>query len=427
MTKQYPSLRQWAVFLFVVLLFLGVKPLKAQHQWQYLGDYDGFYRLYDANHFCIANGRSAQYTQDGGATFTNLGLSIPASGLLAVDYVSPNELMALSSAGGSLELHYSNDGGASFSSKGTVLAPSLLGLNNREFYFLDANVGFIFQQVMYNNNLLNLLLKTKDGGANWSIVEDTGSFDLSNNLYFDKSGNIFAAASIQGITGLFLSQDTGKSFTSLSGSIPNITDGINLAYDGQQSFMVNNVIGSNHSCCYISRDGGANFSAWAASSGGGTGLAFNAPSNVVVLGGSDTTALSTDNGNSFSTLRFGAEKPSGSFYFIGAGADGHSFHIHDGNAKLWVYSPQKLSLNEDRTENAFSLFPNPASDYLELHSKSESRITGLVKIYDSKGQLHREIEPSTAERILISSLEPGCYWLLLQDEQRLHVLPFIKK
>ena len=163
-------------------------------------------------------------------------------------------------------------------------------------------------------------------------------------MYFDKNGNIFAAANIQG-QGLYLSQDTGQSFTLLSGNIPNITAGINLAFDGQQTFMVNDVIGSGNSCCYISTDGGASFVPWAGSSSGGTDLAFNGPSSVLVYGTSDTTALSTDTGNSFNTVRFGTELPSGSFYFIGSADDGQGFHLHDGNAKLWFYSPNNIGLD----------------------------------------------------------------------------------
>jgi len=148
----------------LLISFLLSPQAEAQYQWQYLGNYDGFYSLYDANHYCIKDGFFAQYTQDGGANFSNLGL--PSSGLLAVHYLSSNEMMALTSAGELLELHHSTDGGATFSSKGNVLDPSILGLTNREFFFLDANIGFIFTQAMVDNDLVNILLKTGDGGSN---------------------------------------------------------------------------------------------------------------------------------------------------------------------------------------------------------------------------------------------------------------------
>lgn len=405
--KNYSTHTKGLIILAFSLLLGHVA--SAQYEWHYVGDYSGIYSMYDADNFCIKDGAFAKVSQDGGATFSNLGL--PASPLLAVHYISANELMALSSAGGSLELFHSTDGGLNFTSKGNVLDPSiLLGLSNRDFYFLNADVGFIFQQVSYDGDLIDVLFKTIDGGQNWAVVEDTTAFDVSVNMYFDEEGNIFAAGNISG-QGLYVSQDTGKSFTKLAGSIPVYSSGLNLAYDGQQTFFVNDVPGSGNSCCYISTDGGATFSPWASSASGGDDLAFNGPNQVLVFGGSDTTALSVDNGQTFNTVRFGADKPSGSFYFIHASDNGKAFYLNDGNAKLWVYEGSSIGVSENILHEEIAVFPNPATESISLEIPQHVEILD-VNVLDLSGQvLLNQTLVGTSQQLDISTLPVGVYIL----------------
>lgn len=392
-------------FLIInVLLSFGAA---AQYSWQYVGDYDGFYSLYDANHFCIKDGFTAQFTQDGGTNFTTLDLA--TNQILAVQYLSTSEIMALTSAGGSLELFKSTDGGTNFTSQGLVLDPAFLGLNNREFFFIDANTGFIFNQVMYDGDLINVLFKTSNGGQNWSVVQDTTAFDVSDYMYFDKQGNIFAVGKMP-TTGLYVSNDFGTTFTALGGSLPNYTSGVKLAYDGNQTYMANGIIGSSNSCCYISTDGGATFSTWSASSSGGTSLAFNSPSHVLVFGTSDTTALSTDNGASFNTVRFGVEKPSGSFYFIGSGDNDQSFYVHDGNAKLWVYDGSSVNLNELDDVVELNVFPNPTTSFIRIELPESNQQQFSLMIHDLQGKRVIEEELTSVDPIIqVENLKQGVY------------------
>lgn len=417
MQKKYSSLPNIKNLLLGFFLLLTLQ-ISAQATWQYIDNYDGFYGLYDANHFCIKDGFTAEYTNDGGASFNTLGL--PANQLLALQYLSTSEIMALTSAGGSLELFRSTDGGANFNSQGTILDPAFLGLNNREFFFLNANTGFVFNQVMFDGDLFELLLKTSDGGQNWSIVEDTTAFDVAIQMFFDRDGNIFGAAKMQGF-GLYVSQDTGKTFTKLSGTIPNITSGLNFAYDGAQTFMINDVIGSGNSCCYISTDNGLSFSAWTASSSGGQALAFNRPSNVLVFGGSDTTSLSTDNGATFNTIRFGNDKPSGSIYFIGSGDDGQSFYLYDGNAKLWVYNSNSVRLNEEAFQS-FSIYPNPAKNFLQVETPQGEKLGSTIQVFEPSGRLVLKEKITSQEQMInITNLKPGSYIMKLKHNQHTYL------
>jgi hypothetical protein len=413
MKKNSSSRQRSASLIFTFIFLSSLSPfLNAQATWQYQGDYSAIYSVYDAHHYCIKDGAFAKITSDGGATYTNLGL--PASGLLAVQYLSPSELMALSSAGGQLELHHSNDGGLTFNSKGTVLDASILGLNNREFYFLNATTGFIYNQVMFDGNLMNLLLKTENGGQSWSILGDTTGFDQSNYMYFDKDGNIFGAGSMQGY-GLYVSQDTGKTFQLLNGNIPNITSGVEFAYDGVQTFMVTGVVGSNNDCCYISTDGGNSFNSWTVGTGGGQSIAFTKPGNVLIFGTSDTTALSNDNGNSFSTLRFGADKPAGSVYFIHSFDNDQGFYLYDGNAKLWIYGLNNIGLSEQMLAQTFSFCPNPVEDFIQIERPYSSPGQLQLYIYNSSGQLIHTHQINTLHPVNLSHLQAGTYFLSLQS------------
>lgn len=385
MKNQYLKFITTKSFLIIGLWLLVIPALKAQYNWSYVDNYDAIYSVYDVNHFCVKDGAFAKVTQDGGASLSNLGL--PASGLLAVQYLSTTEMMALTSAGGALELHHSTDGGASFSSKGTVLDPAvLLGLSNREFFFLDANHGFIFNAAMLDGDFIEILLKTSDGGQSWTILGDTLGFDLSVNMFFDKEGNIFGAAKMQG-HGLYVSQDTGKTFTRLSGNIPNITAGVEYAYDGNNTFMVTDVVGSNNDCCYISTDGGNSFNSWSVGTGGGNHIAFNRPSEVLIFGTSDTTRLSTDNGATFNTVRFGAEKPIGSVYFIHSFENGLGFYLYDGSAKLWFLNRGgNISLAEGGQIPTFNFSPNPVSDQVQIQIPGAPTKDLKFKVYSLLGQ-----------------------------------------
>lgn len=416
-----------AKLLFILAIgFLNSLQLQAQYSWHYLGNYDGVYSLYDADHFCIKDGAFAKVSQDGGASFTNLG--VPAAGLLAVHYISASELMALTSAGGSLELFYSSDGGVSFTSKGNVLDPNiLLGLSNRDLFFLNANVGFVFQQVSYDGDLIDVLLKTKDGGQSWNVVGDTTAFDVSVNMHFDHDGNIFAAGKLSGL-GFYVSQDTGKTFTQLAGNVPVINSGTHMAFDGNQTYFVNDVPGTGNSCCYISTDGGATFTPWTASASGGSDLAFISPNNVLVFGGSDTTALSVDNGQSFNTVRFGSDKPVGSTYFIHASDNGQAFYLNDGSAQLWVYEASSIGTVENDVLIKVALFPNPAEEYLRIELPIEAPTPFEVRVMNLSGQalLRDEMEFPNSE-LDISSLPAGSYLLSIALEgQSPAVLHFVK-
>ena len=407
------SLFKFNVWLlgFIILFGLLTTSSKAQYTWQYIENFDNVMGLYDAQHFVVEDGnRKYKYTADGGTTLLNLGLPISSPRRLStVEYLSPTEMMALVFTGSSFEFHKSTDGGATFSPAVNVLSPGMAPLNIPQMVFFDNMEGVVYDKVSYKSDLIPVLFKTTDGGASWNLATaDTFAFEDAYDMEIYRAGHIVVASNLP--QGIEISTDRGATFTSLA-SLPPITSGIRMAYDGQQNIWATNIAGSQNANCYVSADGGNSWNPWTAVPDGDD-VQFTQPSNLLIFGSADTTALSTDGGSTFSTVHFPATKPVGSLLRIRTGGDQQTFYVMDGTARLWILTNSPgIGMEELTTANPIHLYPNPAHDQLTIQGYQ-----GEARIYTLNGQLSQKLMVDD-QAIDISSLTPGLYFIELENSR----------
>ncbi len=90
------------------------------------------------------------------------------------------------------------------------------------------------------------------------------------------------------------------------------------------------------------------------------------------------------------------------------------------------YDCQSVGINEFDKSNPIEIFPNPASNYLNIDFGSENQNLTNVSIHNSIGQVvinHKE--PSL--EINIEKLKPGIYFVIVQDGKDKYTGKFIKE
>lgn len=94
---------------------------------------------------------------------------------------------------------------------------------------------------------------------------------------------------------------------------------------------------------------------------------------------------------------------------------------------VFVFDPTATSVEDDLRDNVFSIFPNPATDYIEINSPSINRRVdgnGDIRIYNVLGEIvmSEVVQNFEPLRIDVSSLPPGLYFVRVVDK----VFKFVK-
>jgi uncharacterized surface protein with fasciclin (FAS1) repeats len=104
-------------------------------------------------------------------------------------------------------------------------------------------------------------------------------------------------------------------------------------------------------------------------------------------------------------------------------ADNGVVHVID----AVLLPPAVTSLDDNSIENAeIAIYPNPASDYLNVGLNGIETEGLKIRIINASGTIFNEfVMNSTNERLDISSLSPGFYYLLISDNDSVSSLKFI--
>lgn len=112
--------------------------------------------------------------------------------------------------------------------------------------------------------------------------------------------------------------------------------------------------------------------------------------------------VETVNGSNFTTF---GEDADGELYITGM--SGSIYKITDANLGL-----------DDYSSTAFSIYPNPATDYLTIESNTLSSGFAQAYVYDMGGKqlISKQLENNTVNTLDIAGLSSGLYVLALTDE-----------
>lgn len=150
------------------------------------------------------------------------------------------------------------------------------------------------------------------------------------------------------------------------------------------------------------------------------------PSNIIVFDETTTTLTATDGvswqwytsngilieGATEQTFGLGIE---GGFYVVITDENGCS-----SQSEVFNF----ISVSESN-RIALEIYPNPASEYLQIKSDNSLRIKN-VRVFDSAGRLVIEQTNPTQSSIYIEELEIGHYFISIITEEQHFLLPFIK-
>jgi hypothetical protein len=89
-----------------------------------------------------------------------------------------------------------------------------------------------------------------------------------------------------------------------------------------------------------------------------------------------------------------------------------------------VCSPN-TGLNEIIPENKFSIYPNPANEYLTIRNNGNLNEKSQIQIFNTLGLLCKESSLSSLLQLDISKLTKGLYFVRLNDDPQ-YTIKFIK-
>ncbi len=149
-------------------------------------------------------------TIDGGNTWTDLTASISPLpiGICGLNVLNEQTVYAVGAFYAPARFYKSTDGGATWENKDmSAYANALVDL-----YFFDANLGF----AVGSNSNGGVILKTTNGGTNWSVVYETSLFgDLLWKIQALDNNNIYVSIAGTSITEgarIIISNDAGENW-----------------------------------------------------------------------------------------------------------------------------------------------------------------------------------------------------------------------
>lgn len=380
--------------------------LNAQSDWHHIGEY-GFpdkVFIYNADHYAVPESSELLLTTNGGESFQASQLEVTFnSAVITGFYVSEETMILIQSAGlGAIKILKSTDGGMNFTDLGEVIMPeNYQYLSVTVMHFFNETDGVMELKTYFNDNgedvLTDLLVKTTDSGASWSIAAPTLYTDNSDEYVFSAPQNIKLFAN----GGVYESNDLGNNWTTISEVNP-------LTVIGRYA-SINNMVwgvgngGANQYCNIVSTEGGANYSDWIIP-GLDCGQDVGAVSaNSLVVTDQETTLHSTDGGDSYSVTTF----PEGAYVsggFLSYSQDGLSY-LYKTFDDTWIFNPGGANaIAELENGETITAYPNPSADGVFNLSMELSDI----QVFNQLGSIvHSQVV--LTNRLDLSHLESGVY------------------
>lgn len=363
------------------------------------------FSFYNNNLGIVSLGYVYHLTTDGGATWSHWKDFFPYPQNKAVFYLNATDIVTGTGNG---RIYKSTDNGNTFTQKATPVS-DVMALD------FKGNFGVLVDNYCKASY-------SSDGGENWTVISNTV---LCGNLSAMKHVNVVDANTtyICGNNTNFFKTTNGCVNWSpvITGYTGNYT-GLNFI-DANTGFVTIYSGSPNAARLLKTTDGGStwsNLTPALVAAGSNTTSTFGAvyaiDANTIYVGvDGGKIMVSTDGGATFTTdfthtsctsCPFSKLKYAGGVLFASHSSGGTT-------SKVFKKTISGVGINEVAKELIFSIYPNPAQDFLMIeHNTKES---GKVKIYSTDGKLVKEADLNT-EKINISFLNAGIYIVKTETE-----------
>ena len=370
-------------------------------------------------------------TTDGGATWTpgTFNLGVNNVGIAMIHAVSQDIAWTVaypnsnSATGG---IYKTTDGGTNWVRQSTASYNSSGSFPN-VVYFWDENTGFC--QGDPTSGYFEIYT-TNDGGTNWSRVPQAnipaplaGEYGYVGQVFV--TGNTLWFTTNKGR--IFKSTDFGHNFVAYQ---TPISDFGSASSSGEISFWDDN------NGLLINQLG----SLWGTSDGGATWNSIF-PNSGVVFGGDifcipgTNTAISTGSSSSLSGSSYTLD---GGQNWVTIDSDQHldvqfldnttgwsgGFNADATTGGIFKYSGNVLNIADNGNLEAFSVYPNPVNDVLNINGTD---VISKVLVYNVFGQKVIELSPNTNTlSIDTSNFVSGAYFVQLSSDDKTKTIKILK-
>jgi photosystem II stability/assembly factor-like uncharacterized protein len=405
----------------LTLLFCIMTSMVTFAQWTVnLSGAPGYYRI-DAVHFIDDNtgfvgGTNSLFggdgiiskTSNGGSSWTTVA-TITSSPIQAIHFVNSMLGFAVGSNG---LMARTTDGGNTWSTQNYTNPNS----GNKEVFksvhFVDQNTGYIaggFYEMM--------VLKTIDGGVNWTQLTMPSYFQRLNEVYFTNSNTGYVVGGDQfggGLGRIYNTTDGGSTWDTLSSGVTNYFNNI-IFTDANTG-----IIGcASNGVILKSTDGGQNWSqisnpAGTSAIGGFTFINSNT-GYACTLGGK--IIKTTDAG---STWIVDGDVSSTIFSLYSISVPSQNFGIATGLGGVYAEMGGGTDVNYFGNNNSrFLIYPNPSKGNLSIQNVSQNLTNGRIRIIDVRGKevFSKRLENHTMWNYDLSDLNNGMYIVLIETRE----------
>lgn len=350
-------------------------------------------------------------TTNGGSSWTTVA-TILSSPIQAIYFVSSTLGFAVGTNG---LIARTTDGGNIWSTQNYTNPNSGNNEVFKSVHFVNQDTGYIaggFYEMM--------VLKTTDGGINWTQLTMPSYFQRLNGVYFTNSntgyvvgGDLFSG----GVGRIYHTTDGGSTWDTLSSGVTNYFNDI-IFTDAN-----NGLIGcSNDGVILKTTDGGQNWSQInnpAGTSAIGEFSFIN--SNIgyaCTLGGK---ILKTTDGGSTWTVDGDVSSTIFSLYSISAPSQNFGIATGIGGIYAEMGSGTGIDKLASGNNNEFLIYPNPSRGNLKIQNISQNLTDGSIRIIDVQGRevFSKRFENKTMWNYELNDLNDGMYIVFIETKEYL--------
>lgn len=290
-----------------------------------------------------------------------------------------------------------DDGVYLSSNNGSSWAAVNNGLTNKSAWALNVVGANIFAGTFGGGIFLSA-----NNGSSWTAI-NSGLSNMNVLSLITAGTNIFAGTD----GGVFLSTNNGGSWVAMNNGLTN-THILSLASAGSTIYA-----GTLGGGIFSSNDNGIN---WIAVN---TGLTNKTVWAIAVDGGNIYAGtdwgifLSTNNGISWTPVNTGLTNLQASSFAI----SGNNLYAGFYNRTVWKRPLSEFTkINVANTDSDLSIYPNPVSSQLTIHSSFHENQEAGISIYNLSGRMVKDIKIKWASNIKIdiNSLDAGIYFLQIK-------------